>query len=240
MKQIVIGLGQVGQAVQKVLECDGYDPLGAPGDLPIHVSSQVPPPEQYDVVHICFPYSEAFVEAALEYEKKYAAELVVVHSTVPVGTCDPHGWVHSPIRGVHPDLELGVRTFVKFFGGTKATIAAGLFQEKRVKTATYGRAATTEAIKLWDTTYYGWNILIQKAIAAFCEKHGLPFEDVYTYANATYNEGYALLGRIDVQRPVLKYVPGPIGGHCVRPNWELLEDPIAELSKTLHKELTGE
>ena len=239
MKQIVIGLGQVGQAIQKVLECDGYDPLGAPGDLPLHVSESYPPPEQYDVLHICFPYSEAFVDTVLEYEKKYAAELVVVHSTVPLNTCDPHGWVHSPVRGVHPDLELGVRTFVKFFGGEKAPIAAGLFQEKGVKSSTFLLAKNAEAMKIWDTTQYGWNILLMKAIAAYCEEHGLDFDLVYTYANATYNNGYALLGRIDVQRPILRNVPGPIGGHCVRENWELLDSPIAELSKTLHRDLTG-
>lgn len=230
MKQIVVGLGQVGAAVKKVLECEGYDPLIA----------EAPPAGEYDVLHICFPYFDGFEVEVKMYQDRLKAKLVVVHSTVALGTCDPHGWVHSPIRGVHPDLELGVRTFVKFFGGAEATVAAGLFQERGIKVMTTAKAAETEALKLWDTTQYGIMILLEKAMRAYCEKHELDPSMVYTYANATYNNGYAALGRIDVQRPVLKHVPGPIGGHCVRQNWDLLDDPIAKLAKTLHKDLTGE
>ena len=97
MQQLVIGLGEVGTAISNILNCDGIDA----GDA----NSQ-----DYEMLHICFPYSDAFVESVKAYKRIYKSEYVVVHSTVPVGTCDAEGWVHSPVRGVHPNLEEGIRT----------------------------------------------------------------------------------------------------------------------------------
>lgn len=225
MTQLVIGLGEVGSAVRAVLECDGLDLEG-------------PKKAQYDALHICFPYSECFIKWVRTYRRFFGAKLVVVHSTVPLGTCRQLKAVSSPVRGVHPHLEEGVRTFVKFFGGPQALEAAKLFKAKGVKTMCFSSERDTEAMKLWDTTIYGWNILIEKAIKAYCERHGLDFNAVYKLANLTYNEGYAALGRREYAKYVLKDFPGPIGGHCVRENWELLDDPIAELSKNLHKRFT--
>lgn len=224
MNQLIIGRGEVGSALQKVLECPAWDTSDNRS-----IESDKP-----DVLHIAFGWSTEFEKEVMQYVDSLGPNLVIVHSTVPRGTCDPHGWVHSPIRGVHPNLEQGIRTFVKFFGGEQANIASAIFQEKGIKTAVCPKAADTEALKLFDTTYYGWNILFEKVVHAYCEKHGLDFSTVYTYANASYNSGYASLGRYDVARPVLKHYPGPIGGHCVLPNLELLDDEIAILMKDLH------
>lgn len=232
MKQIVIGLGEVGSAIKKILECDGYDSLT--GTLPMDG-------KEYDVVHICFPYkNEGFLSQVELYRKVFNPSLVIIHSTVPIGTCDLLDAVHSPVRGIHPHLEEGIRTFVKFFGGRQASTAAGIFRAHGIKTVTTLEARETEALKLWDTTIYGWNILLQKAIKAYCDENGLDFDLVYKLANKTYNEGYAELGRPEFTKYVLKDFPGPIGGHCVQENWDLLEgNPIAAISKDLHKKLTG-
>lgn len=234
--QLVIGNGEIGNAIQKILECDSYD--SKEGALYLYDQGV---PLQYDVLHICFPYSEKFTAHVRTYQAALSPRLVVVHSTVPLGTCDPQGWVHSPVRGIHPHLEEGIRTFVKFFGGDYAYDAAALFRAKGVKTMCAREARETEALKLWDTTIYGWNILLQKAIKDYCDRNGLDFRAVYTLANATYNSGYSSLAHPEFTKYILKDFPGPIGGHCVRENWELLgDDPIAILSKELHKKLTGE
>ena len=83
-------------------------------------------------------------------------------------------------------------------------------------------------MKLWDTTYYGWNIVFEKAVKSYCDEHGLDFKVVYTWANEGYNKGYAKLGISNVQRPVLKDYPGKIGGHCVIPNATLLGGDVAD------------
>lgn len=122
----------------------------------------------------------------------------------------------------------GIRTFTKFFGGERAEEAADIFRKLGIKCTTTPRAQDTEALKLWDTTYYGWNIVFEKAVKEYCDDHGLDFDIVYTQANRSYNRGYSTLGMMNVQRPVLEHRPGPIGGHCVIPNAEILGGDIAD------------
>lgn len=217
MTHLVVGLGEVGSAVQNVLKCDGFDHKTG-GDFAA----------KYDYLHICFPFSDEFVYQVKRYVEIWQPQHVIVHSSVPLYTCDPHGWTHSPIRGVHPKLELGIKTFVKYFGGYRSFEAAEPFRQLGIICQCTERAATTEALKLWDTTQYGVMIMLQKEIHTFCEKHGLDFDMVYTDANHTYDIGYEALNRPEVTRPYLKYMPGPIGGHCVIPNAHLLDSPIAK------------
>lgn len=224
MRHLVIGMGQVGQALREVLEAE-YEVTGIDKETQAH--------GVFDVLHICYPYNKDFYVDTWEYIFRYIAggALVIIHSSVPVGTCKQFRAVHSPIRGVHPHLAKGIRTFVKFFGGelAQASRAALVFAKLGVPTHVVEDARNTEAMKLWDTTYYGWNIVFEKAVHEFCVKHGLNFDVVYTKANETYNSGYKKLGLGHVQRPVLEHRSGPIGGHCVIPNALLLGDePVAK------------
>lgn len=212
MKHLIVGYGEVGKALHKVLgEAYIID-----GDKLLSTNELKP----VDVVHICFPYSKNFKEEVNVYKKLNA--LIIVHSTVPVGTCDELGVTHSPIRGIHPYLEKGIRTFVKYFGGKEAHKAALIFFDLGIKTREFKDAKITEALKLWDTTQYGRLIMLEKEIHQWCVDHNVDFEEVYINANKDYNEGYVKLGRPDVVRPWLTHMDGPIGGHCVVPNAKLL------------------
>ena len=71
--------------------------------------------------------------------------------------------------------------------------------------------------------------IVEKEIEKWCDKNNVDFEAVYTEANKTYNKGYKKLGRIEVVRPHLKYMPGKIGGHCVLPNCKILDSHIAKI-----------
>ena len=70
-----------------------------------------------------------------------------------------------------------------------------------------------------------------KEAKRLCDKFGVSFEDVYTRANKDYNEAYTKLGMSNVVRPVLKYMDGEIGGHCVIPNTKLLNDWLTNTLK---------
>lgn len=224
---MIIGLGEVGRALHTVFEQENLQVVGR--DLAGEIA------EKHDVLHVCFPCKEPaiFAHQVLEYAAKYLKDggLVIVHATVPVGTVGIMGTsaVHSPIRGVHPNLAGGIRTFVKYFGGPRATEAAAIFEAIGVQTRVTGDSRNTEALKLWDTTQYGLNIVLEKAMHAYCAAHGLDFDLIYGDANKTYNAGYATLGMGHVARPVLKHVDGKIGGHCVVPNARLLGDWIGDL-----------
>lgn len=234
MPHLVIGYGEVGKGLfevltteQSTLEVDAVDPVVK--DIPARNH------ERYDVIHICFPFKnlKGFTDAVMAAMGKYAlpGTIVIIHSTVPVGTTNEvtsltghDSIVHSPIRGVHPNLALGIRVFPKYFGGKAAHAAAMIFEQLGIATRTYENSDTTEAIKLWDTTQYGWMIVLAKEIAIWCKKHGVSFEDVYRIPNQDYNDGYTDLDRPEVVRPYLKDMPGAIGGHCVIPNCGLLGD----------------
>ncbi|MEK7192878.1 MAG: hypothetical protein AAB682_01960 [Patescibacteria group bacterium] len=209
---LIAGYGEIGKALGKIIDTDTLD------------LNLTPPQKQYDTLHISFPYSTSFVASVKKYQKQYGHKLTIIHSTVPVGTSSKLSAVHSPVVGVHPNLEEGIRTFIKLFGGTDAKKAAVIFIKKGIKTKIFDKSETTEAAKLWDTTYYGWNIVFSKEVARWCKKNKLDFEEVYTFHNQNYNTGYEKLGKKNVVRPVLKNMPGKIGGHCVVPNCKLIPD----------------
>jgi hypothetical protein len=216
-QHVIIGAGEVGEALAAVL-----------GDA--HLRDIEPTgPDTADVLHICFPCGIGFVDHVRDYERAYGARLVIVHSTVPVGTCDPNGWVHSPVRGRHPNLVESLRLFVKFFGGARADQAAQQFKELGVPVQATELAATTEAGKLWELTQYGVQVAVEKAIHAYCSRAGLDFGLVYAGFARTYNRGYAYLGLEHLTRPVLEHMSGPVGGHCVLMGSELLDHELGDL-----------
>ena len=120
---------------------------------------------------------------------------------------------------------------MKYFGGKKAKEAAKFFTRIGVKTAIFEKSETTELAKILDTTYYGWNVVFVKEVKRLCDFLNLDFEEVYTAPNKDYNEGYKKLGKSNVVRPVLKPVQGKIGGHCLIPNCDLLNDWLTKTIK---------
>lgn len=212
MKHLVIGNGEIGSAIAEVLEADVID------------KDERAENEEYEFIHICFPYSESFIEIVEDYQREYNPRFTVIHATVPVGVSKICNAVHSPVRGRHPNLEPGVRTFTKFFGGEGASVCAREFEELGIETVVTPNSEDTEAMKLWDTTIYGVNIQLEKLIYKYCKMNGLDFDIVYTKANETYNQGYEDLGEPQFKKYVLKHNEGPIGGHCVLQNLPLLDE----------------
>jgi UDP-N-acetyl-D-mannosaminuronate dehydrogenase len=190
--------------------------------------------EGIEILNVCIPWSNNFVRIVKKEIKKIKPKLTIIHSTVPLGTTKKIGGmvVHSPVRGIHPYLFKSIKTFVKYIGSDNkkaGKIAKSHLEKLGIKTKVFQCSATTEALKLWDTTQYGFMILLNKAIKNWCDKKGLDFNAIYTEANKSYNDGYQKMGRPDVVRPYLKYVSGKIGGHCIIPNCYLLDDEIAKL-----------
>lgn len=221
MRHLVIGLGEVGSAILKILS-EKHETIGM--DVTPYKSDGF-----FDFLHICIPYSEKFEQAVKDYAKVYLAKdgIIVVHSSVPVGTCDKLKAVSSPMRGTHPNIYEGLRVFTKYFGGAQSPMAVLPFIECAVNTETNPDAKQCEAAKLWDTTQYGWNIMLNKAIKEYCEINKMDFDFIYTEWNKSYNEAYRKLGNENVVRPVLTYMAGSIGGHCVIPNAHLLNTNLA-------------
>lgn len=219
---LVIGLGEVGNAICRILMCDAVDKE--------YNSLYKDDTRRYDAIHICFPYSDEFISQVKTYKSRYTPRLIIIHSTVPIGTSKSLGAVHSPVRGRHPNMEEGIRTFVKFFGGRDAKEAAQIFEKVGVSCLRVANSDSTEAMKIWDTAQYGLSILIEKEIFKFCQERELDFDVVYRYANHTYNEAYKDLGYPEFKKAIISHIPGKIGGHCVIENLRFLKgNPLADL-----------
>lgn len=214
---VICGVGEVGSALKSILNADGHDELKG-------ISAE----GSYEYLHIAFGYSPSFIETVREYQKRFTPQYTIIHSSVPLGTSDACSATHSPIRGVHPNLEQSIRTFVKFFGGPESVIVARPFEERGVPCYTFPNAKDAEAMKMWDLAQYGAFIMLEKEIYQYCQDNGLDMDVVYAKANETYNAGYRTMGRDEVVRPYLKHVDGKIGGHCIIPVTAMLESETAQ------------
>lgn len=221
----ILGYGEVGKAIASFYEDPFIQDL-AGHDFPADV--------QFDILHICIPYSMNFfptVQFAIAKWGKGA--LVFVHSTVPPGTTnrlaiDHKFIVHAPVRGVHPHLAEGISTFPMYVGADFAgtgRVAAEHLTELGITAIVLHKTESSELLKLLDTTYYGVAIAFHAYAKKLCDQTGVNFDMVMTEANKSYNEGYTELGKTNVIRPVLFPPEGDkIGGHCVIPNAEILKD----------------
>lgn len=235
----ILGIGEIGTAVKKITQ-EKHQVFTANRYSDSIIGKKI------DVLHICIPYSRNFVRIITKAVKKYQPLLTIIESTVAPGTTDKiyrktkKLICHSPIRGVHPNLYQGIKTFIKYIGPT--SIVAGkkaeeYYKKLGLKTEIFKNARTTELAKLMDTTYYGWNIVFQKEMDKICKKNKVSFEEAYTKWNQTYNQGYQKLKMPQVVRPVLKNYPGKIGGHCIISNCQILDKIISNpISKIILKQ----
>lgn len=240
MKDIlVIGLGEIGSALIEIEEGAGNRVFKRDLDIEKWTSNES---GKYDICHIAIPFKkkEQFISGVGFHMLSYSADVTIIHSTVEVGTTRAliqqtgnKMVVHSFVRGVHPNLVKGIKTFVKAIGAIDEEaykIADNHFMDLSIGTFKMSSPEASELAKLLSTTYYGYNILFAKMVNELCEKYNLPYDDVYTNCNVSYNEGYKKLGMENVVRPVL-YPPEKnnegkrrILGHCVVPNFHLLPD----------------
>lgn len=214
----VLGYGEVGKAIAQFYQNPLIKDLNRDDGL-----------QGCDVLNVCIPYKDdSFIETVKKEIDYIKPQITIIHSTVAPGTTKEIGGmtVHSPVRGVHPHLYEGIKTFVKYIGADSEE--AGEMAQKHLeslgmKTKLFMPSKTTELAKLFCTTYYGICIAWHAEMKKICDQEGIDFEKAVTDFNKTYNEGYTKLGMANVVRPVLYPPKGEIGGHCVVPNAEILK-----------------
>lgn len=231
MRTFIAGRGEVGGALERVLriahDVTTYDVQD--GQIPIDSLKRAA------VLNICFPYNQHFLEQVDGYAQHLSPDaIIIVHSTVPVGTTRKINHprrCHSPVHGIHPNIDVGLQTFTKYVGAVDvatAGVATAFLKAAKIPATMISSPEASELSKLCCTLQYGLLIMACKGIAELCEQYGVPFDEVYGW-NSHYNSGYARLARNDVRRALLKPVPGPIGGHCVVPNARLLPGWLSQM-----------
>tara|TARA_Y100000034_G_scaffold133520_1_gene199196 strand:- start:823 stop:1548 length:726 start_codon:yes stop_codon:yes gene_type:complete len=218
----IIGYGEIGKAVEKLY----------PGPVLIKDLDRDDGLEGVEVLHICIPYSDSFIDCVQTYIQEYKPLYTIIHSTIPPTTTEKlvdltgERVVHSPVRGVHPDLLEGLLTFEKYVGADFDCFdVLEHLNSLGIKTKLVS-SKTSELAKLLSTTYYGMCIAWHGEMKEMCDELGVDFEEAATNWNNGYNEGYNKLGMGNVTRPVL-YPPKKIGGHCIIPNAIMLRDYLA-------------
>lgn len=218
---IVIGLGETGRPLRDVLnttqETAGLDLNGTVYG-------------HFDFMNVCIPWSESFIDTVTEYQERFEPIVTIIHSTVPIGTTKQiPGAVHSPILGMHNDMEASIRRYTKWIGGDSllAQEAAIYLECAGIKTRIVKSSDFTEALKLMCLAKYGMSIAFAQYQQELCDSIGMSYDIVKEWDRA-YNEG------VDSRytRPVLDPPGKTIGGHCVIPGTRLLNahypNPILE------------
>lgn len=208
---LVVGLGEIGRPLLGILR-EAHDAAGR--------DVEDRPFDGVHVLHLCFPYSTDFVASAARYVSMYEPEVVIVNSTVIPGTTteiqEKTGVpaVYSPVRGKHARMTDELRRYRKFVAGTSAEAVALVEDHLAAAGITTQRMSSPEALelaKLLETTYFGVLLAWAQEMDRFADA-----------VDADYWETTAFLEEIDFLPPVV-FQPGYIGGHCVMPNLELLE-----------------
>lgn len=216
MKQIIIGLGEIGQAVNEIIgKAETYD-----------LKRPYTPEGNFEVMHICFPYADNFIQQVKLYKDKFKASRIIIWSTVPIGiTKQIKGAVHSPVEGKHPKLVKSIKEMVRWVGVNNkadANYFENYFKELKLKTKIVSNSDYTEALKLLSTTEYAINVVFADYKARIAKDIGMNYELTKQW-NRDYNQLYRELGlHNQFQKFVLDPPNGKIGGHCLLPNAKLL------------------
>ena len=215
MKALVIGAGQIGQAVYKIIK-------------PVHEAHLRDVEEMsvdgIEVLHICYPDSLDFVTNTLAYIERYQPAFTLIHSSIAVGKTDECGEhvLHCPVRGRHPNLEKEIPAFQLFVAGRKeedALKAQEYLERCDLVVKRIDEPRATEVCKLLSNIHMGLEIAWRQEVDRILSEFGIS-AGIYEAWEDSYNLGYRITGDEHLTRPRLK--PDPIGGHCILQCLEIL------------------
>ena len=161
--------------------------------------------------------------------KKFLPEAIIIHSTIKPETTEKIQKkssipiLYSATRGIHKRMIHDMKRYTKFFA-VNPKIKNSLSVSKQytklmtkcgIKTKKVSNPITLELSKIiCDTSYYGWLINYAQMSKIISEKYGVDYDEMWSFSD----EIHKFLGN----RP--KLFPGFIGGHCVIPNLELINE----------------
>lgn len=222
----IIGFGEVGKAIYELAK-------GKFNVFTRDLKFDEIAGQSVNILNICIPYNQKFEEIVVDAIKEIKPELVIIHATIKPGTTRKiyHQTkipiAHTPIMGVHPNLAKYQKVFTKVIGAiddkTFMQVKKFWLQLGAKKIEKFDRPEESEMAKILCTTYYGWNIVFNKAVGKLADKYDMNFDQIYTKFSQIYNAGYEK-SLPHVRRPILKHMPGAIGGHCVLPNAAFMQE----------------
>ncbi|MGB6464004.1 MAG: hypothetical protein WBF38_07255 [Nitrosotalea sp.] len=241
-KDVVAGLGEIGspilQLISKATIAIGFD-----------INEKLMDKKKFEkyekiptiFLHICIPLTKNFVSNVMSLYEKFNPEAIVIHSTITLGTTKTIQSkvsipvIYSATRGVHKRMLYDLKRYIKFYAVDKDVPRAGwatktystLLKKCGVKTKQMSSPITLELAKIVvDTSYYGWLINYAQLSNMIAIKHKVDYDEMWSYAD----EIHKYLGN----RP--KMFPGFIGGHCVIPNLDLMDDDALNIIREINSD----
>ena len=241
-KDIVIGLGEIGRPIMGLLSKSkvvvGFDLNEKLMDFRKFKKYEH---LETSFIHVCIPFTNKFISHVKSLYGKFSPKCIVIHSTITPYTTKklqselPIPIIYSATRGVHKRMISDMKKYTKFYALEKNA------PKKKWASETYSRLLTKCGIKskkmsepitlelakiVVDTSYYGWLINYAQLSNMIAKEHNVNYDEMWSFAD----EIHELLGN----RP--KMFPGYIGGHCVIPNLELINDKTLNLIKEINSD----
>lgn len=241
-KDVVCGLGEIGTPILKLIskgiETVGYDVNSKLINLQKLLKFETVPTE---LLHICIPYNEKFENNVHDLVLKFNPSVVVIHSTIKPRTTEKLQKkltipvIYSATRGVHKRMLKDLRRYQKFYSiynwAPNSTMAKKIFTNRMkkvgIKTKLMSNPLVLELAKIVvDTSYYGWLINYAQLSNMIAIQNKVDYNEMWSFAD----EIHKYLGN----RP--KMFPGFIGGHCVIPNLDLMNNEALNLIKEINSD----
>ena len=239
-KDVVAGIGEIGNPILKLLSKQnitvGFD---LNPDLMDKRKFERYKNLKTSFLHIAIPATGKFINNTLKLYKKFQPECIVIHSTIRPGTTAklqeklPIPIIYSATRGVHKRMIYDLKRYTKFFGisvnaprGKWASYRyIKLMKHCSVKTKKMSNPKTLELAKIiCDTSYMGWLINYAQLSNMIANEYGVNYDEMWSFTE----EIQKFLGN----RP--KMYPGIIGGHCVLPNLDLINNEKLDQIKKIN------
>ena len=229
-KDVVVGIGEVGKPILKLLAKDnivvGFD---LNHDLMDKRKFERYQKLKTSFLHIAIPVTGKFTNNILNLYKKCQPECIVIHSTIKPGTTEKLQEklsipvIYSATRGIHKRMAYDLKRYTKFFvisaNAPRGKWASSKYVQsmKRcgIKTKKMSKPETLELAKIiCDTSYLGWLVNYAQLSNIIAIEHEVDYDEMWSFSD----EIQEFLGN----RP--KMYPSFIGGHCVIPNLNLINN----------------
>ena len=241
-KDVVAGIGEIGKPILQLISKEtpviGYDINEKLVD-----KKQIVRYEKLKTrfLHVCIPFTKNFNRNVILLYKKFNPESIVIHSTISPNTTKqlqeklPIPVIYSATRGVHRRMLYDLKRYTKFFAiessapNIRWAVSAYSKTMKKcgVKTKRMSSPITLELAKIiCDTSYYGWLINYAQISNMIAIKNKVGYDEMWSFAD----EIHKFLGN----RP--KMFPGFIGGHCIIPNLDLIQDNVIDIIKEINSD----
>ena len=234
-KDVVAGIGEIGNPILKLLAKHGVVVgFDLNPDLMDERKFERYQNLKTSFLHIAIPVTGKFINNVLKLCKKFQPECIVIHSTIKPGTTEELQGkltipvIYSATRGVHKRMIYDLKRYTKFFvisanaprGKWASSRYVKLMERCDIKTKKMSKPETLELAKIiCDTSYLGWLVNYAQLSNRIAIEYGIDYDEMWSFSD----EIHKFLGN----RP--KMYPGYIGGHCVIPNLNLINDETLNL-----------